>query len=233
MVLTTGLKGAHVLITGGTRGMGEAMVHKFLQEEANVSYCARTVTNTEYDDFYSTLAEGKYRPRHSLVKWVESSAERLGRIDVIIANASPMHMEGETEHWESSFAIDVMGFASIIVQSSFMGREFYRSPPAAYGPCKAAQLQHVQELSHFLGPKGIRVNAISPGPVLCKGGPWELYSKINPEWVEEQRLKIPLKRLGGPTEVANVAVFLASPLASFVSGTNMLVDGGIHVGTQF
>lgn len=161
-----------------------------------------------------------------------------------------MHMEGETEHWESSFAIDVMGFvelaraatpyleksplASIIVQSSFMGREFYRSPPAAYGPCKAAQLQHVQELSHFLGPKGIRVNAISPGPILCKGGPWELYSKkSNPEWVEEQRLKIPLKRLGDPTEVAAVVVFLASPLASFVTGTNVLVDGGIHVGTQF
>ncbi|KAJ5415520.1 Glucose/ribitol dehydrogenase [Penicillium sp. CMV-2018d] len=259
MVLTTGLKGAHVLITGGTRGMGEAMVHKFLQEEANVSYCARTVTNTEYDDFYPTLAKSNtaravgtafdVASKDALVKWVESSAERLGRIDVVIANASPMHMEGETEHWESSFAIDVMGFvelvkaatpylekspqASIIVQSSFMGREFYRSPPAAYGPCKAAQLQHVQELSHFWGPKGIRVNAISPGPILCKGGPWELYSKTNPEWVEEQRLKIPLKRLGGPTEVAAVAVFLASPLASFVTGTNMLVDGGLHVGTQF
>jgi Dehydrogenases with different specificities (related to short-chain alcohol dehydrogenases) len=77
------------------------------------------------------------------------------------------------------------------------------------------------------------VNAISPGPVLCEGGPWEKYLKLMPEWVEEQRLKIPLKRLGGPKEVANVAVFLASPLASFVTGTNVLVDGGIHVGTQF
>lgn len=160
-----------------------------------------------------------------------------------------MHMEGETEHWESSFAIDVMGFvelvkaaqpylekspqASIIVQSSFMGREFFRGPPAAYGPCKAAQLQHVQELSHYLGPKGIRMNAISPGPVVVKGGAWEKGLIEAPEWVEEQRLKIPLKRLGGPQEISNVAVFLASPLASFVTGTNILVDGGIHVGTQF
>lgn len=158
-------------------------------------------------------------------------------------------MDGETEHWHDSFAIDVMGFvelvtaaepylekspqASIIVQSSFMGREFYRSPPAPYGPCKAAQLQHVQELSHYFGPKGIRVNAISPGPILCEGGSWEKYSKLNLEWVEAQRLKIPLKRLGGPQEVSNVAVFLASPLASFVTGTNVLVDGGIHVGAQF
>lgn len=76
--------------------MGEAMVHKFLQEEANVSYCARTVTNTEYDDFYPTLAEGNtaravgaaldVASKDALVKWVESCAERLGRIDVIIAN---------------------------------------------------------------------------------------------------------------------------------------------------
>ena len=160
-----------------------------------------------------------------------------------------MYMDGETKHWQESFQVDVMGFvelvkaaepylvqspqASVIVQSSFMGREFYRSPPAAYGPCKAAQLQHVQELSHYLGPKGVRVNAISPGPILCEGGPWEKYSREMPEWVEEQRLKIPLKRLGGPQEISNVAVFLASPLASFVTGTNVLVDGGIHVGTQF
>lgn len=158
-------------------------------------------------------------------------------------------MEGETEHWESSFAIDVMGFvelvkaaepylekspqASIIVQSSFMGREFFRGPPTAYGPCKAAQLQHVQELSHHLGPKGIRVNAISPGPIVFEGGIWDQSLKLMPEWVEEQRVKIPLKRLGVPQEISNVAVFLASPLASFVTGTNVLVDGGIHVGTQF
>ena len=160
-----------------------------------------------------------------------------------------MRMDGTTEAWADSINVDLMGFvnvvehsipylekspcASVIVQSSFMGREFYRSPPAAYGPCKAAQLQHVQELSHYLGPKGVRINAISPGPILAKGGPWEKYSKEMPEWVEEQRLKIPLKRLGSPQEVANVALFLASPLSSFVSGTNLMVDGGIHVGTQF
>ena len=160
-----------------------------------------------------------------------------------------MRMDGTPEAWTDSINVDIMGVvnlveastpyleksscASIIIQSSFMGREFYRSPPAAYGPCKAAMLQHVQELSQFLGPKGIRVNAISPGPILAKGGPWEKYSKLMPEWVEEQRQKIPLKRLGSPQEVTNVAVFLASPLSSFVSGTNVLVDGGIHVGTQF
>ena len=160
-----------------------------------------------------------------------------------------MHFEGSTEAWQASVAVDLMGFvnlvdsaipylekspvASVIVISSVQGREFYRSPPAPYGPCKAAQLQHVQELSHFLGPKAIRVNAISPGPILCKDGPWEKYMKEMPEWVEGQRLKIPLQRLGASQEVANVAVFLASPLSGFVTGANILVTGGCHVGTQF
>ncbi|EED18469.1 short-chain dehydrogenase, putative [Talaromyces stipitatus ATCC 10500] len=239
--------------------MGEAMAQHFLQEEANGSYCALTVTNTEFDEFDKSVpAKNSARAvgaaldvgdKQAVVEWVKISAKRLRRIDVVIANASPMHMEGETEHWQSSFAIDVMGFvdlvkakipylekssqASIIVQSSFMGREFYRSPPAAYGPCKAAQLQHVQKLSHFLGPKKIRVNAISPGPILCKGGPWGKYSEIMPEWVEEQRSKVPLKRLGAPEEIEKVAVFLASPLDSFFTGANVFVNGRIHIGTQF
>ncbi len=160
-----------------------------------------------------------------------------------------MRMDATSEAWEQSINVDIMGVvnlveacqpylekstrASIIVQSSFMGREFYRSPPAPYGPCKAAMLQHVQELSQFLGPKGVRVNAISPGPVMAKDGPWEKMQKEVPDWVEEQRLKVPLKRFGTPQDIANVAVFLASPLSSFVTGTNVLVDGGIHIGTQF
>ena len=264
--------------------MGKTMVESFLLEEANVSYCARSATGTEFDDFHKTLPSSNsaravgaavdVSSKKAIHNWVNKSAEKFGRIDCVIANgtsdydnsplscvspaltfpssfssASPMHMEGTTEAWTDSFNVDVMGAvnlidaatpslekspsASVIIQSSFMGREFYRSPPAAYGPCKAAQLQHVQELSQFLGPKGIRVNAISPGPILCKDGPWEKYMKLMPEWVEEQRLKIPLKRLGGPQEIAHVALFLASSLSSFVSGTNVLADGGIHVGTQF
>jgi len=163
--------------------------------------------------------------------------------------ASNMHFDSTPETWQSSFSLDIMGFvnlveastpyllkspkASIIVQSSFMGREFFRSPPAPYGACKAAQLQHVQELSHYLGPKGIRVNAMSPGPIWAKDGAWESYSKVAPEWVEAQRKKVPLKRFGTPEDVANVAVFLASPLSGYVQGANILVDGGIHIGTSF
>lgn len=98
MPLETGLQGSHVLITGGTRGMGQAMVRQFLQEGANVSYCARTVTNTEFDEIHQSLPDTNsarafgtafdVASKEAIVKWVHSSAERLGRIDVIIANGS-------------------------------------------------------------------------------------------------------------------------------------------------
>ena len=154
-----------------------------------------------------------------------------------------------SEEWATSFHIDIMGFvtlvnlttpylsnspnASVTVISSFMGREYFRSPPAPYGPFKAAQLQHMQELSHYLGPKGIRINAVSPGPITFPGGSWDISAKENPTWVEEQRLKVPMRRLGGPEEIANAVVWLTSRLSSYVCGANLLVDGGIHVGTQF
>lgn len=96
MPLETGLQGAHVLITGGTRGMGQAMVRQFLHEGANVSYCARTVTNTEFDDIHRLLPENNparafgtafdVSSKEAIVNWVNSSAKRVGRIDVIIAN---------------------------------------------------------------------------------------------------------------------------------------------------
>lgn len=96
MPLETGLQGTHVLITGGTRGMGQTMVRHFLQEGANVSYCARTVTNAEFDEVHQSLpASNSARAfgtafdvysKEAIVKWVNSSADRVGRIDVIIAN---------------------------------------------------------------------------------------------------------------------------------------------------
>lgn len=259
MGLPTGLQGAHVLITGGTRGIGQSMVQTFLSEGANVSYCARSVSGTEYDEFIKSLSHAsKVRAsgtsvdvssKEAIDAWVQKAGGEFGRIDTIVANASLMRFENTTDAWQDSFNVDIMGFvglvnasqqylekspiASIVVISTFQAREFYSAPPAPYGPCKAAQLQHVQELSHYLGPKGIRVNAVSPGPIFCKDGPWDKFMKEMPNWVEEQRLKIPLKRLGGGQEVANVAVFLASPLSSFVTGTNLLVDGGIHIGTDF
>ncbi|GIC94406.1 SDR family NAD(P)-dependent oxidoreductase [Aspergillus udagawae] len=263
MVLDTKLAGCHVLITGGTKGIGRGMVEAFVQQGCNVSYCARTVRESDFAELNSSLGKEQEQGiipqaygtsvdisnRDALSKWVADSAARIGRIDIVIANASNMHFESTPQTWQSSFDLDVMGFVnlveaslpwlekspqpSIIVQSSFMGREFFRSPPAPYGACKAAQLQHVQELSHFLGPRGIRVNAISPGPIWAQDGAWESYSKIDPAWVEEQRLKVPLKRFGTPEDIANVAVFLASPLSSYVQGTNVMADGGVHIGTDF
>ncbi|KAJ5688649.1 hypothetical protein N7462_003041 [Penicillium macrosclerotiorum] len=258
MVLNTDLADSHILITGGTKGLGRGMVEIFAREGCHVSYCARTVHDSDFDELHKSLEPTAHHVhgtsvdvsnRGALMKWVSDCGTRIGRIDVIIANASNMHFESTPETWQSSFDLDIMGFVnlvdasmpwleksphpSILVQSSFMGREFFRSPPAPYGACKAAQLQYVQELSHSLGPRGIRVNAISPGPIWALDGAWETYSRVDPKWVDEQRQKVPLKRFGTPEDVAKVAIFLASPLSSYVQGANVMVDGGVHVGTDF
>ena len=98
MPLETDLKGTHVLITGGTRGMGASMVRQFLQEGAHVSFCARAVTNTEFDDVHQSLSSDNparavgtavdVASKDATVAWVKASAERVGRLDVVIANGS-------------------------------------------------------------------------------------------------------------------------------------------------
>ncbi|KAJ9131244.1 Isoepoxydon dehydrogenase [Pleurostoma richardsiae] len=256
MPLDTGLEGSCVLITGGTRGIGKSMVESFLSQGANVCYCARNVTGTEFEGFHGAASGVRavgtsvdVGSQEDLAAWVVKCGQTFGRIDTVIANASPMYMREEPEYWQKSFDIDVMGFvnlakaaipyleksanASILVTNSWLGREFFKAPPSSYGPFKAAQLQYVNELSHCYGPKGIRVNAVSPGPIMAKDGPWERYQAEMPEWVEEQRKKVALQRLGNPQDIANAAVFLASSLSSYISGTNLFVDGGVHIGTQF
>lgn len=123
--------------------------------------------------------------------------------------------------------------ASITILSSYLAREFSRPPASPYGPMKAAQLQYVQELSHILGPEGIRTNALSPGGIYFPGGSWEYLEETIPDWVKQQRDRISLRRLGEPQEIANATVWMSSVLASYVCGANILVDGGIHHGTQF
>jgi len=92
MVLDTGLKGSHMIITGGTRGIGQSIVATFLREGANVSYCARTVTGQEFaeikgagfGDAVGTAVD--VSSKEAVVEWVKKSGEKFGRIDSVIAN---------------------------------------------------------------------------------------------------------------------------------------------------
>ena len=114
--------------------------------------------------------------------------------------------------------------ASVVVISSVSGSR--PQPRPQYAAAKAAEISLAASLARELGPRGIRVNTLSPGSVLFEGGSWARRRDDDPvafgAFVERE---FPLGRLGTPQEVADVAAFLLSPRASWVSGTDVVVDG--------
>jgi NAD(P)-dependent dehydrogenase (short-subunit alcohol dehydrogenase family) len=116
--------------------------------------------------------------------------------------------------------------------SSVSGREvdFAAGP---YGTMKAAIIHYTQGLAYQLAAKGVRANSLSPGNTYFPGGVWENIEHSNPELFATALGLNPTGRMARPEEIARAAVFLASPAASFVTGANLLVDGGLTRGVQF
>jgi NAD(P)-dependent dehydrogenase (short-subunit alcohol dehydrogenase family) len=120
---------------------------------------------------------------------------------------------------------------SIIAVASVSGREVdvFRD---AYGVMKAAVIHYIAGLAFDLAPKGVRANVVSPGNVYFDGGVWQNIERNNPELFEASVALNPTGRLGTPEETAYAVVVLASPRASRISGTNLLVDGALTRGVQ-
>ncbi|MGW3624916.1 SDR family NAD(P)-dependent oxidoreductase [Streptomyces sp. NPDC000880] len=248
------LAGLRALVTGGTKGIGRAIVESLVAEGASVALCARTESEVDATVEQLRGQDAKVIGRSldvgdgpMLTEWVRDSAEGLGGLDIVVANVSALAIPNEEENWRKSFDVDMMGTVrlvdaampllekssapAIVTVSSVSGREIdFAAGP--YGTFKAALIHYTQGLAHQLAAKGIRANTISPGNTYFPGGVWASIERDNPELFSEALALNPTGRMAAPEEIARAAVFLASPAASFITGTNLVVDGALTRGVQ-
>jgi 3-oxoacyl-[acyl-carrier protein] reductase len=249
------LKGLRAVVTGATKGIGRAIADTFAAEGADVAICARnaaeveaTVANLKSKGVRATGRMLDVADAAALKTWVEDVAKEFGGIDIVVANVSALAIGNDEEHWQKEFEVDLMGSvrlvnaampylesskaAAIVTISSVSGREIdFAAGP--YGVFKAALIHYTQGLANQLAAKGIRANTVSPGNTYFEGGVWHRIKDGNPQFYAQALALNPTGRMGTPQEMANAAVFLASPAASFITGTNLVVDGALTRGVQF
>ena len=249
-----GLNGLRALVSGGTKGIGRAVAGLLANEGASVAICARDegeVKATAADlqaggvSVYGQALDVADGP--SLKSWVESAAGSLDGLDIVVANVSALAINNDEESWLQGFEIDMMHSvrmveaampwlekstaASIVTVSSVSGREIdFAAGP--YGAFKAALLHYTQGLANQLAVKGIRANSVSPGNTYFDGGVWQQIEQGDPDFFAQALALNPTGRMANPEEIARAVVFLASPAASFIMGTNLVVDGALTRGVQ-
>jgi 3-oxoacyl-[acyl-carrier protein] reductase len=249
-----GLKGKKVILTGGSRGIGRAALEIFAAEGADVAFFSRN--KAQVDEAVASLSRhggtviGEAFDMSDLEaypKWLTATAEKLGGCDIFVPGASASG-SGATGDWDACVNADLKGTVigcetlepylensdqgSIVIMSSTAGFETF-IVPQAFNAIKGALLVYAKQLGQALGPKNIRVNAVSPGPIAFPGGNWEAIKGAAPELYNATEAAFALGRWGAPDEVARTIAFLASPASSYTTGTNIVIDGGYTKRVQF
>ena len=236
-----------VLVTGGSRGIGRSIALGFAAAGADVAICARGVERLRQ-------TEAELRNRGAAVHasacdladgdavstWVDDAAEALGGLDVLVNNASAFAGTDDEAGWGASLDVDLMasvrasraalpwmeeaGGAIVHVASISGLRSSARTPP--YGAAKAALIQYAASQAVALAGRRIRVNCVAPGSIEFPGGIWDERRRKQPDLYERVLRGIPSGRMGRPEEVAQAVLFLASDLASWITGQTLVVDGG-------
>ena len=246
-----GLSGKGVIVTGASRGIGRSIALAFAAEGANLAICARGEEGLRTAAEEIRAAGAKVHAAacdvgdvQQLERFLDGAREALGRIHVLVNNPSALALGDDEAAWKASFEVDLMagvralwkvvpwmeqaGGGSVVYVSSASGR-MAGSPPA-YAAIKSAMISHSKTLATALAPKKIRVNTIAPGAIDFPGGFWEMVKHGDRKAYDGMVATIPWGRMGTPEEVASVAVFLASPKASWVTGVVVGVDGGQYPG---
>lgn len=244
-------EGKSVIVTGASRGIGFAMARQFARAGARVAICARGQAGLdaaaaeiarETRTVYASTCD--IADAAATTTFIADAAEAIGGIDVLVNSASGMSKGGDEEAWQAGIAIDLMGTVratraavpflarsgsgAIVNISSIRGITGSARLPA-YAAVKSAIINYTTSEAVALSGSRIRVNAIAPGSIEFPGGNWETRKRDEPALYEATVKRVPWGRLGTAEEVANVALFLASDAASWVTGQVVVVDGGqIH-----
>ena len=249
--MNLGIAGGRALVTGGSQGIGRAVVEAQLAEGCSVEFCGRTAQKVE--SFESKLIDAGHNVRGTALDLSDETATlnlsaesvaRLGGIDILIANASAMLTADSDNAWHRNYCVEIASLRAILknVTNPLVESAGCRGDSAivvigstsasrstkvdAYGATKAALTHYVKGLSRQLIQKGVRANMVSPGPVYSEPGFWANVKAEQPDYFENKVNEIPLGRTGRPEEIANIVCFLYSLRSRSIVGGNIVADGG-------
>jgi 3-oxoacyl-[acyl-carrier protein] reductase len=245
------LKEKVILVTGGTRGIGHAIARRCAEEGAHVGICGRTQeTLAKAVESLSALGVSVHGEKVDVLapggveQFVEASAKTLGRVDGLVANVGGTFggnfLETSAEDWVKTLEVNLIhaarliragaphlqaaGGGSAVIIASISGSR--PGPRPQYGASKAAEIALAESLGRELASLKIRVNTVSPGSILFEGGSWAKRTKEMPKKIAEfVSREFPWGRMGTLDEVADVVTFMLSPRSSWISGTDIVVDG--------
>jgi tropinone reductase I len=242
------LLGKKALITGGTKGIGLAITKEFLELEADVLVVARDAKSIQGKVKHSAnlfTMDGDVTDPIFRVKLMDQLQKNWGKLDVLVNNVGTNVRKKFAEYTEEEYRklfetnlfslteitrlayplLKKSGNASIINMASVAGSfDLQTGPP--YGMTKAAIIQLSKHLAAEWAPDGIRVNAVSP---------WYIQTPLTesvlaqPDRLEKILARTPMNRVGQPEEVASLVTYLAMDKASYITGQNIMVDGGMSV----
>lgn len=253
-----GLQGKRAAVTGASRGIGRAIAERLAAEGCAVAICARdaagvaaaaraigesTGGNAEVAGTAVDVGDAA-----AMRRWIDDTAAAFDGLDIVVANVSALSVGADEDSWRRAMEVDMLGTVRLVeaamphLEASDCGAVVAVSSTAAleafggprpYNALKAALINYMSNLATIAAPNGVRANTVSPGTIYFDDGVWGDRKREQPgvyEWALGQN---PMGRMGTPEEVARAVAFLASPAASFITGANLVVDGGLTRRVQF